>query len=134
MKKQRRSVSLEPEVHEYLSREEVNASALVNDLVRQHMEGVVKDAAVLRLRKQQVQSEVDHLRARAENKVDELEELEARLESSVSQHNAELEESLEKLQRVEHEPTNPAIQKHAEKLDMTPKELIDELDAYGGDA
>lgn len=133
MSKKRRSVSLEPKVHEYLSREEVNASALVNDLVRRHMDGAAEDAAIIELRKQQVESEVDHLRARTESKLNELEQLEEKLQTHSSQRRAELENALEKLQSVPQEPSNPAIRTHADKLDMTPEQLIEKIDEYGGD-
>lgn len=128
MSKKRRSVSLEPDVHDYLSREEVNASALVNELVRRHMEGGMEDTAVLRLRKEQVESEVDHLKARTENKIDELEQLENKLESCQNQQQKELEEVRDILDDVPHEPTNPAVQTQAEKVDMTPEELLEALD------
>lgn len=128
MSKKRRSVSLEPDVHDYLSREEVNASALVNELVRRHMEGGMEDTAVLRLRKEQVESEVDHLKARTENKIDELEQLENKLESCQNQQQKQLEEVRDILDDVPHEPTNPAVQTQAEKVDMTPEELLEALD------
>lgn len=128
MTKRRRSVSLEPDVHDYLSREEVNASALVNELVRRHMEGGMEDTAVLRLRKEQVKSEVDHLKARTENKMDELEQLENKLESCENQQQEELEEVREILEEVPHDPTNPAVKAKADNLDMTPEELLDALD------
>lgn len=133
MTKRRRSVSLEPDVHDYLSREEVNASALVNELVRRHMDGGMEDAAVLRLRKQQVESEVDHLKARTENKVEELEKLESKLESCTNQQQQKLEEVRAILDDVPADPTNPAVQNHAENLDMTPEELLDALDDTEGD-
>jgi len=130
MSKQRRSVSLEPEVHEYLSRDEVNASALVNDLVRRHMNGAAEDAAIIEMRKQQVESEVEHLRTRTESKISELEQLEAKLENHTSQRQAELDDALEKLQSVPADPSNAAIRTHADKLDMTPEQLIEKVEAY----
>lgn len=133
MTKRRRSVSLEPDVHDYLSREEVNASALVNELVRRHMDGGMEDAAVLRLRKEQVKSEVDHLKARTENKIKELEKLDDKLESCTQQHRKQLEEVREILEGIPREPTNPAVQTQAEKLDMTPEELLDALDDGGAE-
>lgn len=133
MTKRRRSVSLEPDVHDYLSREEVNASALVNELVRRHMEGGMEDTAVLRLRKEQVKSEVDHLKARTENKIDELQQLENKLETCENQQQEELEEVREILDDVPAEPTNPAVQTQADKLDMTAEELLEALDNEGVD-
>lgn len=133
MTKRRRSVSLEPDVHDYLSREEVNASALVNELVRRHMDGGMEDAAVLRLRKQQVESEVDHLKARTENKVEELEKLESKLESCTNQQQQKLEKAAAILEEVPADPTNPAVQNQADNLDMTAEELLEALDEGGVD-
>ena len=132
MSKQRRSVTLEPEVDEYLSRNEVNASGLVNDLVRRHMNGGIGDDAVLRMRKQQVKSEVEHLEARTQNKLEELEKLEQRLETRTERREKKLDEVRERLEGVPLEPDNPGVEKQAQKVGLSPEELIAELE--GGES
>lgn len=130
MSKERRTVSLEPEQDEYLSRPEVNASALVNELVRQHRDGGVSDGAVLRMREEQVESEVDHLQTRAEKKREELEAIRERRKEKAQTRDVELAEAFDAFHDIDKAgrltPSNPAVQNHATKLGMTPEDLINE--------
>ena len=131
MSKKRRTVSLEPEEDEYLSRPEVNASALVNELVKQHRTGGVSDDAVLRMREEQVESEVDHLETRTEKKREELEAIREKREEKAETRSADLSQAfdvLESLGEENREPTNPAVKTQAGKVGMTPEELLDEYE------
>lgn len=130
MSKKRRTVSLEPEVDEYLSRPEVNASALVNELVSQHQNGGVNDDAVLRMREEQVESEVEHLKTRAEKKQEELDAIRDKREEKAETRSVELSEAFDVLESLNNrdklEPTNAAVKTQAGKVGMTPEELINE--------
>lgn len=132
MSKKRRTVSLEPQVDEYLSRPEVNASALVNELVSQHQNGGVSDDAVLRMREEQVESEVDHLQTRAEKKREELEAIREKREEKAETRSVELSEAFDVLAELDERdklaPTNPAVKNQAGKVGMTPEEIINEYE------
>lgn len=130
MSKERRTVSLEPDVDDYLSRPAVNASALVNELVSRHMDGETGDGAVMRLREEQVESEVQHLKTRVEKKREELEAIRQQRQNRESAKEASLEASIDDLEGTPRDPTNPAIQTHADRLNMSPADLVEELEAH----
>lgn len=139
MSKQRRTVSLEEAVDGYLSREEVNASALVNQLVKQHMNGGASDEEILRFRKQQVKSEYTDLAERTKRKLEELNELRGRenkMENEKQQAKQEQWDeavshfSLTKLASMDEpvlDATEDELREWSEKLDMTTAELKDRL-------
>lgn len=75
MSKERLSVTVDPEVAEFLDQSELNNSALVNKLLKEYMKPGEND--ILEFRKQQVKSEYEELAIRARNKLEEYNELEA---------------------------------------------------------
>jgi len=85
MAKQRRTVSLEPEVDEYLSQSGVNASELVNELVEKHMNGGASEDQIREFRKKQVKSEYEQYANQARMKLEELNELQEREEQENQQ-------------------------------------------------
>lgn len=127
MSKERRTVSLEPEVDAYLSRDGVNASELVNSLVKKSMNGTDTEDALKELRKEQLRSEINDLRTRAENKEEELETIEEIQEEQEEERQSELQEAIEKAKGLPLDPDNPGIKNQAEKVDMTPEAFVEEL-------
>lgn len=127
MSKERRAVSLDPEVDAFLAREEVNASGLVNDLVKRHMNGTDGEDALRELRKKQIRSEIESLENRAENKREELETIDAVESDAEEERKAELEDAIAKCEGVPRDADNPAIQAQAKRVGMTPEEFINEL-------
>lgn len=77
MTKKRKTVSLDEEEYEYLQQEHVNASGLVNSLVKQHRKGGVTDDVIREFRRQQVRSEMESLEEQLSQKQSELQRLEA---------------------------------------------------------
>lgn len=73
MTKERRTVTLEESVDRYLGRDGVNASELVNKLVKHHMKGGQTEESIRRFRLEQLKSEAQSLESRAEQKRKELE-------------------------------------------------------------
>jgi len=105
-----------------------NKSEYLRRLVKQDMKG--EDASTVGLEAQiqtlekQAQSfaeQEEMLQSRAE----ELRNTKQRIEG---QQNRQLQQARESLAGVTKEPTNPAIQKWAEKTDMTPEQLCTELE------
>lgn len=78
--KHRRSVTLDPDVDDYLDGDGVNASDLVNSLLKRHMTAGGNREAMLELRAEQIRSEITELEGRVETKRQELEQVEADLE------------------------------------------------------
>jgi len=125
--KDRITVSLEPEVASYLQQDAVNASGLVNNLVKKQMGGKSSEAAMVKLRLEQVSSKIEQTESALQNKRGEKERLEERLSEIQSTNEERLEEARQQLKGVPKDPDNPAIQNWAEKLDLKPSELLEKL-------
>ena len=127
MGKERRAVSLDPEVDAYLAREEVNASGLVNDLVKRHMNGDAGTDALRELRRKQLKSEIESYEKQAEQKREELETLNEVESEEEQERKAKLADAIEKAKDAPRDPDNPAIKEQANRVGMSPGEFIDEL-------
>jgi len=126
MSKERTSVSLEPEVAQYLQRDSVNASGLVNELVDQHMTAGSTEKQLVQFRIGQVESEVESLEARLERKRKELSTLKDREESLEEESKRSEEEALENLKPRDFEYESQKVNYWAGELGMTVDEFIDE--------
>ena len=130
MSKERKTFSLDPEVKAYLDTEGRNASATVNKLVKMEMGGQAVNKEIIKMR---IEMEEDRYKQAAQNARSHLErrnELVERLQKVESEERDELMEALDTLESVPWKPDNPAIQTNADDLDMTPEELIAELEDY----
>jgi chromosome segregation ATPase len=130
MSKERISASVDPEVEAYLSRESVNASGMINKLVKQQMSSGGESKQLLQLRLEQIDSEIDRHKSQVETLKKERKGVESRIRELEENENTRLHNALEKLEKVPWEPDNPGIQDWADELDMTEQELIAELEEY----
>lgn len=126
MSKNVRSVSVDEEVDEYLAREGVNASELVNKLVRHHMNGG-GDNELLEFRKQQVKSEYQQLATQTRQKLQEFNRLEQQQERREDEVQSAWDEAVADLEKTPRDPESPPIKYWARELDMSAEELCDEL-------
>jgi len=133
MSKERRTVSLDGDVENYLSSEGVNASQLVNKLVKNHATAGGDKKAMLEIREEQLLSDINELENRKETKVDELQRVREQLDGFKSEVDWVVEEAVEKLDDVPWEPTNPAIENWASKAEVSPDEFIDRLEDHEDD-
>lgn len=127
--KRRKTFTLDPANAE-LCDDHHNASALVNDLLTQYREGNDKDTVAIDLQIQQKKRELKEKNRQAERVESELTELQQLRDGMQDQAAAELREAREALEHTPKDPTNPAIQKWANDLDMTPPELVERLDSH----
>jgi cell division FtsZ-interacting protein ZapD len=128
MSKERSTFSLDPEVNEFLQQDHVNASGLVNKLVKQHMNGGADEDILREFRIQQLESELNQIESQQEQKRKELEKLRQIDQNKSEEQQQQLEEARDELAETPKDPENPAIQNWAEKLGLTAAELIDELE------
>lgn len=128
MSKERRTVSLEPDVHDFLSKEGVNASQLVNKLVKNHATAGGDERAMLELRAEQLRSDINELETRTQTKQDELDKVEERLSEYRTERNEIIVDAADALSDVSLDAENPAIQNWAEKADMGVDEFITALE------
>lgn len=96
--KSRRTVSLDEDVDRYLEKPSVNASALANELLREHFENGGEGNAVLNLRIQQVESEVDALKSELERKREELQDIQERASREKTHREDALDEALDEIE------------------------------------
>lgn len=127
MSKQRRAVSLDESVDEYLGREGINASQLVNKLVKRHMNGGASEDEIREFRRKQVKSEYEELASRARRKLEEYNELQDRENREVSLSDEEREEQLDRVKNVPADPTHPLVEDVASKLGMDAQAVINEV-------
>lgn len=126
MTKERISASVEPDVAEYLQRDTVNASGLINKLVKRHMQGGASENEIREFRKRQVQSEYEALLDQARRKAEEYQELERRGEETQSVPKEERAQLLEKVRRVPKETDHQLVQNVADELNKTPETVLEE--------
>lgn len=128
MTKERRTVSLDEEVEEYLASEGVNASELVNKLVKKHASAGGDERAMLELRKEQLQSDINSLGGRIESKEKELERIQARLDTHNSKEEQILTEAAEALTTTDLRKKNRKVEFWAEQMDLSVSEFVDRIE------
>ena len=128
MSKERRTVSIEPDVDEYLSREGVNASELVNELVKNHYSAGGDEKAMLKLREQQLESDVRSLEGQITEKEKELNQIRNRLLEFEDQTETILKEAADVL--VTTDPENEALKTWARKADLSPERFAERLEKH----
>lgn len=128
MSKERRSISIETDVDEYLSREGVNASQLINELVKNHYSAGGDEKAMLKLREQQLESDVRSLEGQIAEKENELDQIRDRLSEFHDQTETILQEASDVL--VTTDPENEALKTWAGKADLSPDEFAEKLETY----
>lgn len=127
--KERRTVTLSTDANRALEQED-NASAVVNDLVEQYARTGDRGAAGLKLRRKHKLNELEEARERVSRLESEVEELTALIEKREDTEAAEWDTAREVLGRIDADdltPENDAVETWAEKLGVTPTELIEEV-------
>lgn len=127
MSKERRTVTLDEEVDEYLGSEGVNASELVNRLVKSHLSSGGGKRAMLELRAEQLESELSELNGRVDTKESELAQVRGRLGDVRDERQDVVDEAREKLSNTPLKPENPAVRRWAEKAGMDVEAFIREI-------
>ena len=128
MSKDRRTVSIDPDVEEYLAREGVCASTLVNKLVKNHITAGGDKLAMLELREEQLLSDIRELEGRVEEKENELERVRNDLEEYRSFDEQTLEQKAALLDGTPLEKTNTAVKNHAQDIGMDVERFIEEIE------
>lgn len=137
MSKERRTVTLDKDLQDRLDDPSVNASGLVNQLLRSHF-GENSERQRLEIRRDRLQDELDELMNAVETKREQLERVEAQL----AEHTANLDGRLQTadnalpsrlvLERQFDAPPeeHQGVKSHAEKAGVEPAEFWDALCDY----
>jgi len=124
--KERRTFSLDEDNDEWLADQD-NASAVVNRLVDQARQNGGTQGAAIDLNIEQKERELKNARQNVERLESEIEELRELRQQVTQQETADIERAREALAGAELNPSNPAVENWATKLEMTPAELVAEL-------
>lgn len=124
--KETRTFSLDPE-NDKMCENHDNASALVNDLLTQYRKGANRQSVAIDLQIEQKQRELEAKENETERIEQDLSELRQIKAAMGEQDDAELDSARDALADVSDDPTNPGVKNWADKLGMTPTELLDEL-------
>lgn len=133
MSKKRRTVSIDEEVDEYLDSDEVNASALVNQLVKNHATAGGGEQAMLELRKEQLQSEMQSKENELQQKREEYRGVLDRLseyEDETEEIIAEAADVLEGIPLDEGAYENPGVKNWAGKAGLSVEKFVEHLREY----
>jgi len=125
--KKRKSITFDEDNYEFLSNHD-NASALVRDLVEQYRTDGNREKAALKLRQEQKQRELESARDEVKRVENDLKEITELLQEVEEVEADQWDEAVEALSNAPKEPDNPAIENWADKLGVTPTQLIEELD------
>lgn len=126
--KKTKSFSLDPKVKQFAD-ELDNASAVVNDLLAQFSQsGKGRELAAIDVQIRQKERELERKQKETGEVKQDLDELQELRGKYTTERNAKLEEAKEKLYDVPQNEDNPAIQNWANKLDMNPSQLLEELE------
>jgi len=126
MSKTRKSFTLDDENARWLEQRD-NASAVVNRIVKHARVTGEGETAGIDAQIEQKRREFRDFKQRIESIEQDIDDLKERKQRVTNQESAELTEAKEVLADVPKDPTNPGIQNWADRLGMTPQELIEEL-------
>jgi len=124
---QPKSIRFDRSNYEFLSNHD-NASALVRDLVEQYRREGKPERAALKLRRKQKAAELEEARKKVERLESDLSEIDAMIKNMNAAEETDIEEAAEALDGVELTCDNPAVNNWAQKLNITPTELIDSIE------
>jgi len=130
MSRRKIAITLDPENVEWLDEHCDNRSGFINDLLsraRNNEDAI--EHVVARYRKEQLRAEKATLEARMEGINEQLDELDERIDVTEDQEAAKLDEAMDALDGAPPDPSNPAVQNWSEKLDMSPQQLAEQLEA-----
>jgi len=122
------SVTLSEENIAWLDANYNNRSGYLDDLLTQAREGTGEiDEAIKRFQIEQLKADIAGAKSQLETKEARLNSLQAELESKEQEKERELEKAKDILEGANLTPDNPAVEKWADKVDMTPEQLIEEM-------
>jgi len=135
MSKKSQSFSIDEDIKEELKhREELNASQVVNNYLREFLDATdaTEEEVIVREINNQIQDiddDVERLARKRRRLVNRRERVKGRTER---RENEKFEEVLERLSMIPADPQHPQIVSETDELDMTPEELAQEVADYHG--
>lgn len=127
MSKERLSATVDPDVQEFLDMPGRNKSETINEAVKQYMKANSSDKAMLRLRKEQLESDISNLKSQLREKENELNRVDEKLGEHKSETEQVITDAREKFAGHELDPEDPAVRNYASKADLPVSEFIERV-------
>lgn len=119
--KEVRSFTVEPEIADRMrERDDVNWSSVISQFLQEFIASGQSTEAALAVRKQQIEDELGDARQRVQSLENELERIEEALSEKRNDRRDVFESFASLEMKGEVDTSNPAVQRHAEKLGMHP--------------
>lgn len=128
MAKERRTISIDPENEQYLSRPGVNASELINKLVSDYRAAGANEDLMLQLRAQQLESQINNLQSQLDTARQELDAVESSRSAIQPDVDAILAEAAEVIDADKRTVENPAVRNWAEKAQLDAETFLERLE------
>lgn len=132
MGKTPRSFSIDESIDELLGqRDDLNPSGAVNTFLQEYVAEGQSTEAALAVREKQLEDALDEAKGEVRQIENELERVRASLDEK-RDNRRDVFESFESLTGTPLEPSNPAVQNHAEKLGMAPETFVKKYREWSG--
>lgn len=128
MSKERKTVTLDPEVAAYLNTEGRNASETVNKLVKLDMGEDVVNEQLIKMRMEMEQDRYESAAQKARGHLERYNQLKRRLDQRKDHQQSVIQDAKEALDGARLNTDNPAVKNWAEKANISPEELIEEVE------
>lgn len=128
MGKENISATVDPDVARYVERDSVNTSGLVNRLLKNYLNGDSGEVQMLRLREEQLKSELEAAREKVNTTEKQLNSVQERINQLKADRQNSLDQAIEALDRVEDDLTkdHQAVEYQAQQANVAPKTLWEE--------
>lgn len=117
------TINLEDDLREWMDENNINRSDYLNEAARMRRDSKDRMEEILR------ESEIRRIQDEIESKESQLDRLKEERKQDREWSAADLRDAKESLEHTPKDPTNPAIQRKAKDLGMSPQELIEELES-----
>jgi len=127
MSKDRISATVDEEIAEFVSRDDVNTSGLVNKLLKQHMTAGTSEEQMLRMRLENVEDDIDDLESQLETKRERRSNIISKLEEYEQAQEQVILDAAEALDRTDFRAENQKLAYWVDETGLSKEELRDRL-------
>jgi len=127
MSKDRISATVDEEIAEFVSRDDVNTSGLVNKLLKQHMTAGTSEEQMLRMRLENVEDDIADLESQLETKRERRSNIISKLEAYEQEQEQVILDAGEALDRTDFRADNQKLAYWVDETGLSKEELRERL-------
>jgi hypothetical protein len=127
MSKDRISATVDEEIADFVSRDDVNTSGLVNKLLKQHMTAGTSEERMLQIRLENVEDDITDLQSQLATKVERRSNIISKLEEYEQQQEQVILDAGEALDRTDFRAENQKLAYWVDETGLSKEELRDRL-------